>query len=143
VKHPVVASFHWQSGRTVDATVSFAATVICGYLTAVLVLRCLVLPRLPALPLPALHAASAAHNAVLLTLSATMAAGCALSMVATAPTPWWAWPFCFSPRGTTEASGPVFFWAHVFYLSNVYELGDTLLILLAHRVMRTSLLYIQ
>jgi hypothetical protein len=97
----------------------------------VLVLRRLVLPRLLALPPPALRATSAAHNAVLLTLSAAMAAGCALSMVATAPAPRWAWPFCFLPRGATEASGPVFFWAHVFYLSKVYELGDTLLILLA------------
>ena len=128
-----VASFHWQSSRTVGATASFAAAVICGYLAAVLVLRRLVLPRLPTLPPPALRAASAAHNAVLLALSAAMAAGCALSTAATAPAPRLAWPFCFPPRGATEASGPVFFWAHVFYLSKVYELGDTLLILLAHR----------
>lgn len=131
VEHPSVASFRWQPGRTVGATASFAAAVICGYLTAVLVLRRLVLPRVPPLPPPALRAASAAHNAVLLALSAAMAAGCALSTAAAAPR--WAWPFCFPPRGATEASGPVFFWAHVFYLSKVYELGDTLLILLARR----------
>jgi hypothetical protein len=121
VEHPAVVSFRWQPGRTVGATTSFAAAVICGYLAAVLVLRRLVLPRV----------ASAAHNAVLLALSAAMAAGCALSTAAAAPR--WAWPFCFPPRGATEASGPVFFWAHVFYLSKVYELGDTLLILLARR----------
>ena len=123
VEQPAVASFRWQPGRTVGATASFAAAVICGYLAAVLVLRRLVLPRLPPLPPPALRAASAAHNAVLLALSAAMAAGCALSTAAAAPR--WAWPFCFPPRGATEASGPVFFWAHVFYLSKVYELGDT------------------
>lgn len=133
VEHPAVASFRWQPGRTVGATPSFAAAVICGYLAAVLVLRRLVLPRLPALPPPALRALSAAHNAVLLALSAAMAGGCALSTAATAPAPRWAWAFCFPPRGATEASGPVFFWAHVFYLSKVYELGDTLLILLARR----------
>lgn len=133
VEHPAVASFRWQPGRTVGATPSFAAAVICGYLAAVLVLRRLVLPRLPALPPPALRALSASHNAVLLALSAAMAAGCALSTAATAPAPRWAWAFCFPPRGATEASGPVFFWAHVFYLSKVYELGDTLLILLARR----------
>ncbi|AQK69719.1 hypothetical protein ZEAMMB73_Zm00001d015874 [Zea mays] len=128
-----------EIGRTVGATVSFAAAVICGYLAAVLVLRRLVLPRLPVLSSPALRGASAAHNAVLLTLSAYMAAGCALSTVTTASAPRWAWPFCFPPWGTTEVSGPIFFWAHVFYLSKVYELGDTLLILLAHRASRFPL----
>lgn len=129
VEHPAVASFRWQPGRTLGAAPSFPAAVICGYLASVLILHRL----LPPLPPRALRAASALHNAVLLALSAAMAAGCALSTAATAPAPRWAWPFCFPPRGATEASGPVFFWAHVFYLSKLYELGDTLLILLGRR----------
>ncbi|KAF8733795.1 hypothetical protein HU200_014642 [Digitaria exilis] len=135
VEHPAVASFRWQPGRTLGATPSFAAAVIFGYLATVLVLHRLILPFLPPLPPRALRLASAAHNTVLLALSAAMAAGCALSTAATAPSsPWpWAWPFCFPPGGATEASGPVFFWAHVFYLSKVYELGDTALILLGRR----------
>ncbi|KAF8681908.1 hypothetical protein HU200_045359 [Digitaria exilis] len=135
VEHPAVASFRWQPGRTLGATPSFAAAVIFGYLATVLVLHRLVLPYLPPLPPRALRVASAAHNTVLLALSAAMAAGCALSTAATAPSSprRWAWPFCFPPGGATEASGPVFFWAHVFYLSKVYELGDTALILLGRR----------
>ena len=54
VEHPAVASSHWQPGRTVGATASFAAAVICSYLAAVLVLRGLVLPCFPALPPSAL-----------------------------------------------------------------------------------------
>ncbi|XP_006650449.2 elongation of fatty acids protein 3-like [Oryza brachyantha] len=130
VDHPAVASFAWQPGRTLAAAPSFAGAVVCAYLAAVLLLHRRVVP-LPALPARALRAVSALHNAVLLALSAAMAAGCALSVAATAPSRWWA--FCFPPGGATAASGPVFFWAHVFYLSKVYELGDTLLILLGRR----------
>ncbi|KAL6894436.1 hypothetical protein ACP4OV_008534 [Aristida adscensionis] len=135
VEHPAVASFRWQPGHTLGATPSFAAAVICGYLAAVLLLRRLVLPLLPPPPPRALRAASAAHNAFLLALSAAMAAGCALATAAAAPPPRrWRWPFCFPPgEDATPAAGPVFFWAHVFYLSKVYELGDTALILLGRR----------
>ncbi|KAG6519981.1 hypothetical protein ZIOFF_017010 [Zingiber officinale] len=37
------------------------------------------------------------------------------------------------PPSATVRSGPLFFWAHVFYLSKLYELADTLLILLSER----------
>jgi hypothetical protein len=50
----------------------------------------------------------------LLALSAAMAAGCALSRAA------------------------IFFWACVFYLSKVYQLGDTLLILLTMCYLRLA-----
>ncbi|KAF7052194.1 hypothetical protein CFC21_060323 [Triticum aestivum] len=130
VEHPAVASFHWRPGTTLAASPSFPAAVICAYLATVLLLHRRILP-LPSLPPRALRAVSALHNCVLLALSAAMAAGCVLSAAATAPSPRWA--FCFPPDGATEASGPVFFWAHVFYLSKMYELGDTLLILLARR----------
>lgn len=128
VERPAVASFHWRPGRTFAASPSFAAAAVCAYLAAVLLLHRRVLP-IPSPTPRALRAASALHNAVLLALSAAMAAGCALSAAATAPS--WRWPFCF-PRATPP-SGPVFFWAHVFYLSKIYELGDTLLIVLARR----------
>ncbi|KAG8062213.1 hypothetical protein GUJ93_ZPchr0003g18394 [Zizania palustris] len=130
VDQPAVASFRWQPGRTPASTPAFAAAVVCAYLAAVFLLHRRVLP-LPALAPRALRAVSALHNAVLLALSAAMAAGCVLSVAATAPSPWWA--FCFPPGGATAAAGPVFFWAHVFYLSKIYELGDTLLILLGRR----------
>ncbi len=62
VEHPAVASFRWQPGRTLGATPSFAAAVICGYLAAVLLLRRLVLPLLP--PAPAgRRSRVAAHSA--------------------------------------------------------------------------------
>jgi hypothetical protein len=129
VERPAVASFHWRPGTTLAASPSFAAAAVCAYLAAVLLLHRRVLP-LPSLPPRVLRAVSALHNVVLLSISATMAAGCVLSAAATAPSP--RWVFCFPP-GATPPSGPVFYWAHVFYLSKIYELGDTLLILLARR----------
>ncbi|KQK13650.1 elongation of fatty acids protein 3-like [Brachypodium distachyon] len=128
VERPAVASFRWRRGVTPAASPSFAAAAVCAYLAAVLLLH----RRAPALPPRLLRAVSALHNTVLLALSATMAAGCVLSAAATAPSP--RWVFCFPPGAdATPPSGPVFYWAHVFYLSKIYELGDTLLILLARR----------
>lgn len=128
-ENPTVASFHWRPGTTLAASPSFAAAAVCAYLATVLLLHRRILP-LPSLPPRVLRAVSALHNCVLLAVSAAMAAGCVLSAAATAPSP--RWVFCFPP-GATEPSGPVFFWAHVFYLSKIYELGDTLLILLGRR----------
>lgn len=134
--NPTVSSFEWSPGRTLGASVPFVATVVAIYLAAVLVFRgggnLLLLPSPP----PAvLRLAAAAHNVVLLVLSAVMATGCALSALTRFPSP--SWLFCFPPAPSLSAnaafSGPVFFWAHVFYLSKLYELAYTLLILLSGR----------
>ncbi|OAY70021.1 putative elongation of fatty acids protein [Ananas comosus] len=132
VDNPTVSSFEWSPGRTLGASVPFVATAVATYLAAVLVFRQGggLLP-LPSPPPAVLRLASAAHNVVLLVLSAVMAAGCALSALTRMPSP--RWLFCFppSPSPSANAAGPVFFWAHVFYLSKLYELADTLLILLS------------
>jgi hypothetical protein len=43
----------------------------------------------------------------------------------------WTWLFCFPKE--TSASGPVFFWSYIFYLSKYYELLDTLIMVLKRR----------
>ncbi|XP_074556956.1 fatty acid elongase 3-like [Curcuma longa] len=128
VEHPVIESFEWRPNETFGASIPFVATAVASYLTLVLLARgILPLPR----PSPALlRRLSFAHNLFLLLLSATMAAGCSLSAAARLPSP--RWLFCFPPSATAR-SGPLFFWAHVFYISKLYELADTLLILLSER----------
>ncbi|KAG6516510.1 elongation of fatty acids protein 3-like [Zingiber officinale] len=128
VEHPTVESFEWRPDETFGASAPFVATAVASYLTLVLLAR----GTLPfSRPSPSLlRRLSFAHNLFLLLLSATMAAGCSLSAAARLPSP--RWYFCFPPSYTTR-SGPLFFWAHVFYLSKLYELADTLLILLSPR----------
>ncbi|CAN0906641.1 Putative elongation of fatty acids protein DDB_G0272012 [Linum grandiflorum] len=61
-----------------------------------------------------------------------MALGCSLSIVSHAPNV--DHIVCF-PQGTVP-KGPLFFWAHVFYLSKIYEYVDTLLIILSTSMSR-------
>ncbi|MCO5560317.1 hypothetical protein L7F22_013929 [Adiantum nelumboides] len=54
------------------------------------------------------------------------------SLLSSSSTPLsWQLAFCFHPG--TEASGPVFFWSYVFYLSKFYELLDTFIMILKRR----------
>ncbi|XP_072972913.1 fatty acid elongase 3-like [Typha angustifolia] len=138
VDNPTIASFHWIPGHTFGSSISFLATAVATYITLVLLFRHRLLP----LPFPSpslLRLFSAAHNLLLLVLSFSMAAGCALSSLSSMPSP--RWLFCF-PRSSIPPSGPVFFWAHVFYLSKLYELVDTLLILLARDGRRLTFLHV-
>ncbi|CAN1296210.1 Elongation of very long chain fatty acids protein 6 [Linum perenne] len=47
---------------------------------------------------------------------------------------------CFPPA--TAPSGPLFFWAYVFYLSKYLEFGDTLLIILSKSNQRLTFLHV-
>ena len=121
VDHPAILSFQWDPPRTLGSSPQFTATSIVAYL----VLVGFVSP--PAVPPAILRPVAAVHSLVLLALSLLMSAGAALS-IAAAPSPHDA-VFCLAPG--TPARGPLFFWAHVAYLSKFLEFGDTLLILLS------------
>ncbi|CAA6659422.1 unnamed protein product [Spirodela intermedia] len=141
VEHPSVAAFEWDERRTWGASPLLIFVTIFSYLALVLFLRRLLPPRpSPHPPLRLiLRFISPVHNAVILFLSLTMAIGCSLAAASQMPSP--TWVFCFPP-GETAAKGPVFFYAHIFYLSKIYELVDTLLILLSSDGRRLSFLHV-
>ncbi|XP_068643563.1 fatty acid elongase 3-like [Aristolochia californica] len=124
VEHPLISSFEWIPGRTFGASPEFLAAVVLSYLSLTLILRRL----LPASSLVSpflFRSVSALHNLILLLLSAVMAAGCSLSASAVLPT----LRHLFCLPNPTPSTGPLFFWAYVFYLSKLLEFVDTLLIL--------------
>ncbi|CAA7395738.1 unnamed protein product [Spirodela intermedia] len=141
VEHPSVAAFEWDERRTWGASPLLIFVTIFSYLALVLFLRRLLPPRpSPHPPLRLiLRFISPVHNAVILFLSLSMAIGCSLAAASQMPSP--TWVFCFPP-GETAAKGPVFFYAHIFYLSKIYELVDTLLILLSSDGRRLSFLHV-
>ncbi|KAJ3672954.1 hypothetical protein LUZ60_006328 [Juncus effusus] len=137
VNHPAISNFHWQPGPALFAsTLSFPITLILSYLSLTLLLHFSYLP-LPSIPPPLLRFLSSLHNLFLLSLSLLMATGCLFSSLSF-PSP--KHLFCF-PRNT-EPSGSVFYWAYIFYLSKLYELVDTLLILLAKDKRRLTFLHV-
>eukprot|EP00250_Pteridium_aquilinum_P023179 c2633_g1_i1 orf=279-1211(+) len=157
--HPYIAAFQWQPGFTFASSPAFLLSIILAYLLCTLCLSFLLANRrtpVPLGPLPVIH------NLILFTGSFVMFTGCAMSALAemgalewmssswssatstssltpssstsssTLPAPRsWQWAFCFPPG--THASGPVFFWSYVFYLSKFYELLDTLIMILKRR----------
>ncbi|KAH7511122.1 hypothetical protein FEM48_ZijujUnG0042100 [Ziziphus jujuba var. spinosa] len=66
------------------------------------------------------------------------AVGCTLSSLS--HTPHLHWIICFPPK--TPPSGPLFFWAYIFYLSKILEFLDTLLIILSGSISRLSFLHV-
>ncbi|XP_058089568.1 elongation of fatty acids protein 3-like [Magnolia sinica] len=129
VGHPAIANFRWIEHQTWGASPQFLVTALLSYLALTLLLH-LTLPKSPSTsaspPTPFLRLISAVHNLALLLISFTMAVGCSLSSISQMPNP--SWLFCF-PSNATPPSGPVFFWAYIFYLSKLLEFSDTLLIL--------------
>ncbi|XP_052193133.1 elongation of fatty acids protein 3-like [Diospyros lotus] len=133
VDQPAITQFYWTPGQTPAASLRFLNLAVLGYLSLTLLLHRL---RLPPLPAALLRPISAAHNLLLLLLSAAMALGCSLSVLSQMPRPQWL--VCF-PKPQPPA-GPVFFWAYVFYLSKTLEFVDTLLNILGGR--RLSFLHV-
>jgi GNS1/SUR4 family len=137
VDQPTISDFHWKPGPTLFASsLSFPATAIVTYLSLTLLLHFNHLPR-PSFPPPLLRFISALHNLFLLSISILMATGCALSS-SLLPSP--KYLFCF-PRNTPPSSS-VFYWTYIFYLSKLYELFDTMLILLARDKRRLTFLHV-
>ncbi|KAH0452123.1 hypothetical protein IEQ34_019422 [Dendrobium chrysotoxum] len=123
---PAISSFEWIPNKTFASSLTFLFTTIISYLSLTVFLHLRLLP-LPSLSPSFLRLLSTIHNLLLLLLSAVMAIGCSLSAFTQMPS--FTWLLCFPP--STFPSGPVFFWAQVFYLSKIYEFVDTALILLA------------
>ncbi|XP_078433585.1 fatty acid elongase 3-like [Wolffia australiana] len=140
VGHPKIANFKWVQGQTQASSPNFLLFILISYLSLTVILRRLLPPR-PA-PLPSLRLllrlVSPLHNAFILLLSLAMAVGCSISLNSQKPN--FSWAFCFPP--STPAEGPVFFWAYIFFLSKIYELVDTLLILLSSDPRRLSFLHV-
>ncbi|XP_078155350.1 uncharacterized protein LOC144551306 [Carex rostrata] len=137
VDQPTISGFHWQPGPTLFASsLLFATTAIVTYLSLTLLIYFNFLP-LPSITHPLLKFISALHNLFLLSISIIMATGCALSS-SLLPSP--KYLFCF-PHNTPPSSS-VFYWTYIFYLSKLYELFDTFLILLARDKRRLTFLHV-
>ncbi|GAY67182.1 hypothetical protein CUMW_254550 [Citrus unshiu] len=67
-----------------------------------------------------------------------MAVGCTLSIVLHSPD--LRHILCFPP--TISPSGPLFFYAYIFYLSKILEFLDTLLIILSNSIQRLTFLHV-
>ncbi|KAB2098589.1 hypothetical protein ES319_A01G248800v1, partial [Gossypium barbadense] len=91
----------------------------------------------PSLSRPLFKSITTVDNIFLLTLSFTMALGCLASNFSQVPN--FKNLVCF-PRGTSP-SGPLFFWAYIFYLSKIVEFIDTLLIILSGSMKRLSFIH--
>ncbi|CAL1385510.1 unnamed protein product [Linum trigynum] len=138
VDHPQIHNFTWSPDETLASTPQFVATAVLSYLFLTLLLRRLPLPSLPP---PLLKPLTAAHSLVLFLLSAVMSAGTLLSIFSpNSPPPRLRRAVCFPPN--TAPSGPLFFWAQIFYLSKYLEFGDTLLIILSKSNQRLTFLHV-
>ncbi|KAI8028374.1 Elongation of fatty acids protein 3-like [Camellia lanceoleosa] len=138
VAHPTISQFEWKQGHTWGSSIHFLTFTVLTYLTLTLLLHHHRL-HLPPLSGTLLRRISAGHNLLLLLLSATMALGCSLSTLSQIPNP--KWIFCF-PKNQTKPTGPIFFWAYIFYLSKLLEFIDTLLIILNTSIRRLSFLHV-
>lgn len=138
VSHPTILHFQWTQGQTPGSTPLFVALTVLSYLALTFLLSGHLVP-LPYLGPRLLKPISVLHNLTLLLLSFTMALGCTLSVL-THTRPHLHWIICFPPH--TPPSGPLFFWAYVFYLSKILEFVDTLLIILSNSIQRLTFLHV-
>ncbi|KFK38105.1 hypothetical protein AALP_AA3G070100 [Arabis alpina] len=135
VNHPKIADFKWIENETLGSTVFFVTVVISVYLTATFLLRSAI-DSLPSLSPRILKPITALHSLILCLLSLIMAVGCTLSIKQTG----FLHAICFPVY--IKPTGPVFFWAQIFYLSKILEFGDTILIILGKSIQRLSFLHV-
>ncbi|TKY71331.1 Elongation of fatty acids protein 3 [Spatholobus suberectus] len=139
VYHPSILNFSWNPPHTPASSPLFLSLSILIYLSLTLLLTLLPLPLpLPPFPPRLLKPITALHNLTLLLLSLLMGLGCALTLLT--HTPHLRWAVCFPPH--TPPTGPLFFWAYVFYLSKILEFLDTLFIILSRSIRRLSFLHV-
>lgn len=135
VNHPVILDFSWTQGQTLASSPLFLTLTVVSYLSLTVLLSNLQLPFIqPSL----LKSISAVHNLFLLVFSFTMALGCSLSTISHAPH--FHWVICLPPQ--TPPTGPLFFWAYMFYLSKILEFVDTLLIIASNSTRRLTFLHV-
>ncbi|KAM3693665.1 hypothetical protein ACJW31_07G000600 [Castanea mollissima] len=139
VNHPTILHFSWTQGQTPASTPLFLSLILISYLSLTYILSHHHL-QLHAIPIHILKPISALHNLTLLLLSLIMAIGCTLSSLTLTRPPNYNYIICFPPN--TSPSGPLFFWAYIFYLSKILEFGDTLLIVLTNSIQRLTFLHV-
>ncbi|KAL5704264.1 hypothetical protein ACHQM5_022714 [Ranunculus cassubicifolius] len=140
VSHPLISNFHFNHPQTFASSPQFLLTTLFTYLSLTLLLSKTLIPTTtttPSSPSTLLRRISTFHNLILLLLSFLMAVGCTLS---TLTLPSHHLIFCFPP--SQSPSGPIFFWAYIFYLSKILEFIDTLLIILYRDTRRLSFLHV-
>uniref|UniRef100_A0A7N0TW56 very-long-chain 3-oxoacyl-CoA synthase n=1 Tax=Kalanchoe fedtschenkoi TaxID=63787 RepID=A0A7N0TW56_KALFE len=124
IYQPQIQNFQWNPATTLGGSPMFLAAAVAGYLSTTFVFSRLLTPALPS---ALLRLISAAHNLVLLILSLLMSLGVTLASTSSLPA---SHLFCFPAANPPRQGGPLFFWAHVYYLSKLLEFVDTLIIIL-------------
>ncbi|KAL5789803.1 hypothetical protein ACOSQ2_004691 [Xanthoceras sorbifolium] len=139
VNHPKIINFTWNQGHTFGSTPQFLTVAVLTYLSLTFTFsRMIPLPMISSLCPRIIKTITALHSLTLLLLSLIMALGCTLSIISH--------PhhlqhiFCFPPK--TPPTGPIFFWAYIFYLSKILEFVDTLLIILSNSIKRLTFLHV-
>ncbi|KAJ7968084.1 elongation of fatty acids protein 3-like [Quillaja saponaria] len=135
VNHPTILKFSWTPGKTLGSSPLFLSLTVLSYLSLTFILSHL---QLPPLRPHFLKSITTIHNLILLILSLIMAVGCTLTFLT--HTPHLHWIICFPPQ--TPPTGPLFFWAYVFYFSKILEFIDTLLIILSNSTRRLTFLHV-
>ncbi|KDP38885.1 hypothetical protein JCGZ_05042 [Jatropha curcas] len=135
VNHPNILHFSWTPGQTLGSTPQFLSFTVLTYLFLTFLLS---YASLPSLGPHFLKPITALHSFTLFLLSFIMASGCIFSIIYHAPDLHHI--ICFPPH--TSPSGPLFFWAYIFYLSKILEFIDTLLIILSNSIKRLTFLHV-
>lgn len=134
VNHPKILNFAWTQGETLGSSPQFLTLTVLSYLSLTFLLY-----QVPiSLEYHLRQRIAVVHNLFLITASSIMALGSSLSILSRSPTIQYI--ICF-PRNT-KPNGPLFFWGYMFYLSKIYEYGDTLLILVSNPIKRLSFLHV-
>ncbi|CAE5966353.1 unnamed protein product [Arabidopsis arenosa] len=140
VHHPYIANFTWTEGETLGSTVFFVFVVVSVYLSTTFLLR-YTIDSLPTLVPRILKPITAVHSLILFLISLAMAVGCTLSLISSQDPKASVFHAICLPVDV-KPSGPLFFWAQVFYLSKILEFVDTLLIILNKSIHRLSFLHV-
>jgi len=117
------SDFDWA-----DAPFSSAGAPIVGGVAYLLLVS--ILPQyIPSSGVKGIKWILAVHNGILSVWSLLMFAGCLAEMIRRAQREGnWDWMFCESPQ--SRATGPLYFWSYIFYISKYYEMLDTLFAIL-------------
>ncbi|XP_015582233.1 elongation of fatty acids protein 3-like [Ricinus communis] len=135
VNHPKILYFSWTQGQTFGSTPQFLILTVLTYLIFTLLLSH---KSFSLSGTKLLKPITAIHSLTLFLLSLIMAIGCILTIIFRTHKLHHA--ICFPPQ--TKSSGPLFFWAYIFYLSKILEFMDTLLIILSNAIKRLTFLHV-
>ncbi|OAY39881.1 putative elongation of fatty acids protein DDB_G0272012 [Manihot esculenta] len=133
--HPNIQNFSWKQGETPGSSLLFLSLTVISYLSLTYLFSHTTLISCSRRFLKSL---TAIHSLILLSLSFVMSLGCTLCIILIAPNV--DYLICFPQK--TPPTGPLFFWAYIFYISKIYEFMDTLLIILSNSTRRLTFLHV-